>query len=569
MDFAHSHPRSQPHSFSSPPHSFGSPPRPYSATSRQSDRHSPTTVHSLSSYSFPPVAPPRTSDGVQRIVSSPILASFAVDPTESHFSYQPPPVTSPHSLEPFPEAHRPRSYSEFGLDSFANDYSNLERPLTPEPLEFSTLGRTVFEGGDARQTIASFSFAQFLPPIPSPEHLPPIPDLPPSHGPRYYYSKDEHRATYPAFPQYQRIESPAFEPPPPHPQPRAGGTAALEWAKPRGSPSSSRTHSQPQPPSQREAYSFPPVDTSPRSMQRTVSNQTASTSTTVGSSETYYENGQYSDEGFTGQGMSEEGGDAGMIEEFDDFDLQEPIEEEEKEETPKRRASIQQVDPPLTEDHTPPRPRSKSTKSQRPLKRSSTEQRPKAVPGLFRPSPESMLASSAVAGGGGGEVDRIVPLPHSSNRGRRAGQAWNAPALPDSIDFSSLPTKKSRGRRPPTAPELQIDEQANESGDTEYAGLTKTGKPKKIWLCKVSDCGRVFKRGEHLQRHVRSIHTDDKRTHSLSRFSSDSSGDWPRARDCFSIPMSMGRMWEVLLPSRQSQSTLESSPRVGIDGSRV
>lgn len=494
MDFAHSQ-----------PHSFGSPPRPYSAASRLSDRHSPTTAHSLSSYSFPPIShhPPRTSDGVQRIVSPPILSNFAaVDPAESHFSYQPPPTsTAIHSTEPFEEgAHRPRSYSEFGLDSFANDYSNLEeRPATPEPLEFSTLGRTVFEGGDARQTIASFSFAQYLRPLPTPDDLPPIPDLPPSHHPRYYYSQDEHRSNYPSFPQYQRTEPPNYESESTR-LARAGDTSAFEWAKPLPGPSSSRP--QPPPQARSEPYSFPPVDNSPRSMQRTVSNQTASTCTTVESSESYRDDGRRDEEGYAGG----EGGDAGMIEEFDDFDLREPVDQEEEE---IKKSSLRRVLPPL--DYTPPRTRSNSVKNQQ----KNGFERPRAVPGLFRPSPESMLASQPTVSSSSSSTngDRLVPLPTSSKRGRRGGNAWNAPALPDSIDFSSLPTKKSRGRRPPTVPELGIESRcASESGDTDYAGLTKSGKPKKIWLCKVRDCGRVFKRGEHLQRHVRSIHTDDKRT---------------------------------------------------------
>ena len=55
-------------------------------------------------------------------------------------------------------------------------------------------------------------------------------------------------------------------------------------------------------------------------------------------------------------------------------------------------------------------------------------------------------------------------------------------------------TKKSRGRRVPTA-ELDTD------GDND----------KRTYACPVHGCGKCFHRGEHLKRHIRSIHTHDKR----------------------------------------------------------
>ena len=56
-------------------------------------------------------------------------------------------------------------------------------------------------------------------------------------------------------------------------------------------------------------------------------------------------------------------------------------------------------------------------------------------------------------------------------------------------------TKRSRGRRVPNNPE-------------EMNNLGKSGK---VYTCKVPGCGKCFKRSEHLKRHVRSIHTEDKR----------------------------------------------------------
>ncbi|KAB5590400.1 hypothetical protein CTheo_6166 [Ceratobasidium theobromae] len=57
-------------------------------------------------------------------------------------------------------------------------------------------------------------------------------------------------------------------------------------------------------------------------------------------------------------------------------------------------------------------------------------------------------------------------------------------------------TKKSRGRRVPTKP-------------TPVPG-TGVGKSARTFTCTVDGCGKCFNRGEHLKRHIRSIHTDEK-----------------------------------------------------------
>lgn len=58
-------------------------------------------------------------------------------------------------------------------------------------------------------------------------------------------------------------------------------------------------------------------------------------------------------------------------------------------------------------------------------------------------------------------------------------------------------TKKSRGRRVPTTNSL------DQGGDTKDA---------RVYVCQVDGCGKCFYRGEHLKRHIRSIHTHEKRT---------------------------------------------------------
>ncbi|OBZ68538.1 Transcriptional regulator MNL1 [Grifola frondosa] len=57
-------------------------------------------------------------------------------------------------------------------------------------------------------------------------------------------------------------------------------------------------------------------------------------------------------------------------------------------------------------------------------------------------------------------------------------------------------TKKSRGRRVPTHPVI-----------VSQGGVEKNAR---MYMCKVPGCGKCFARGEHLKRHVRSIHTNEK-----------------------------------------------------------
>ncbi len=58
-------------------------------------------------------------------------------------------------------------------------------------------------------------------------------------------------------------------------------------------------------------------------------------------------------------------------------------------------------------------------------------------------------------------------------------------------------TKKSRGRRVPTAPVFIVQ-----------GGVQKNMR---MYRCSVEGCYKCFARGEHLKRHVRSIHTNEKR----------------------------------------------------------
>lgn len=75
----------------------------------------------------------------------------------------------------------------------------------------------------------------------------------------------------------------------------------------------------------------------------------------------------------------------------------------------------------------------------------------------------------------------------------------NARTLPIPVPVPNL-TKKSRGRRVPTVSSTSAGRSPRD------AALSA-----RMYLCDVSGCGKCFARGEHLKRHIRSIHTYEKR----------------------------------------------------------
>jgi hypothetical protein len=79
--------------------------------------------------------------------------------------------------------------------------------------------------------------------------------------------------------------------------------------------------------------------------------------------------------------------------------------------------------------------------------------------------------------------------------------------LPVPIPVPNL-TKKSRGRRVPTVTSLEDLRSASSGAGRKRQTI---GKGARMYLCEVEGCGKCFARGEHLKRHVRSIHTHEKR----------------------------------------------------------
>ncbi|KAG1877235.1 hypothetical protein F4604DRAFT_1580932 [Suillus subluteus] len=87
---------------------------------------------------------------------------------------------------------------------------------------------------------------------------------------------------------------------------------------------------------------------------------------------------------------------------------------------------------------------------------------------------------------------QALPPPPPSRRRRR--QDVNLPTPVPNL------TKKSRGRKVPVS-----------SGEPVYArSKDKSKKGTRTYTCHVNGCSKCFVRSEHLKRHIRSIHTNDK-----------------------------------------------------------
>jgi hypothetical protein len=82
--------------------------------------------------------------------------------------------------------------------------------------------------------------------------------------------------------------------------------------------------------------------------------------------------------------------------------------------------------------------------------------------------------------------------------------------LPAPIPVPNL-TKKSRGRKVPVATAAAIADDSSGGGGGSSNGTTANVMGERTHVCPVPNCGKGFVRGEHLKRHIRSIHTHDKR----------------------------------------------------------
>ncbi|CAO3578034.1 unnamed protein product [Absidia cylindrospora] len=75
----------------------------------------------------------------------------------------------------------------------------------------------------------------------------------------------------------------------------------------------------------------------------------------------------------------------------------------------------------------------------------------------------------------------------------------------------TLPPLTSTTRQlSPPSPTIPSSAMTNRRRPPIRTSTTRTNKEKRTFACQVEECGKVFKRSEHLKRHIRSIHTNEK-----------------------------------------------------------
>ena len=92
----------------------------------------------------------------------------------------------------------------------------------------------------------------------------------------------------------------------------------------------------------------------------------------------------------------------------------------------------------------------------------------------------------------------------------RAGRRRRNGHIPLPVPVPHL-IKKSRGRKVPYVAK-EVTSQSDKNSSSSSKRVREGEQWKRMFVCEVPGCGKCFVRGEHLKRHVRSIHTHDKRT---------------------------------------------------------
>ena len=143
-------------------------------------------------------------------------------------------------------------------------------------------------------------------------------------------------------------------------------------------------------------------------------------------------------------------------------------------------------------------------------------------------------------------IDRKTCSPPTRKRSDGYASSRSTAASASSTIGNGIPipvpnlTKKSRGRKVPTTTTITTLDPLQ--SDSEYPPNSRRGRGRtrksgpglgpgkapsstsrrdvnRTYRCQVEECGKCFVRGEHLKRHIRSIHTNEKRELSLSSFS--------------------------------------------------
>ncbi|GAA5936211.1 uncharacterized protein JCM15063_002744 [Sporobolomyces koalae] len=432
-------------------------PRPWSASDLgASYQLSSPLLGPLHSYSFPPA--PRTADDIRRLDDTDD-PSAAVSPFDCQFSFEPPMLS--HFLSP--EDNDGANYGGEDLPMTHEDEREAALPEAPGPHQFSTLGRAVYEGQDARQVLSSFSFAKLLQPPPHEDHLP---SPPPTHRPRQF------------LPSFQR----AF--PSPDTSRAASPLPSISEALRLQSRVRQDTPEQP-------TYAFPPH--SPNDNER---NPLLRSSPFARSPNTLHASEQHAGDQRSAASTSStpNAHSVGFI----------------PPKSHKAGSTARRFIVPSADDLDSSQEGANWRGDSRVASRKARPKINRSVAGLFRPSVQSMLAPELRA-------ELPTKMPPSAGQGSRTGRPWNPPLK--ALELDSLITKRSRGRKPPRLSPLTADpsgscaqENPSLGSQKDYAGGKQDKKKsgERSHYCQVQGCGKVFKRSEHLQRHIRSIHTNSK-----------------------------------------------------------
>ncbi|KAJ7485392.1 hypothetical protein FB451DRAFT_55698 [Mycena latifolia] len=126
----------------------------------------------------------------------------------------------------------------------------------------------------------------------------------------------------------------------------------------------------------------------------------------------------------------------------------------------------------------------------------------------YAPYAYSPSSSASVSSGGYDEQYDFMGMQTGVGAQRRP-RARPSAALPVPVPVPNL-TKKSRGRRVPAVASLYGGQGVGEFGHRPPVSPSSASRASRLYVCKIPGCGKCFARGEHLKRHVRSIHTYEK-----------------------------------------------------------
>lgn len=123
------------------------------------------------------------------------------------------------------------------------------------------------------------------------------------------------------------------------------------------------------------------------------------------------------------------------------------------------------------------------------------------------------MGNSTPASASGAGSSNTVPVLTKRSRGRQVPTVRLSPEIPGAENVSDDADKDrevSGTRRSRRRPSSSLSSSRRLSSGNGVAGMEDTAGRTRSYVCRVNGCGKCFQRGEHLKRHMRSIHTNEK-----------------------------------------------------------